>query len=229
VGRELVYGRDGLIAREAGDYARKKLAFIEFFAPPAIDATERKVHRFYIDLFAGPGLNVVRETKEEIEAGALTILRSRGHRRPDLSFTHAHLVNLDPADHQALRSRVDRLVAAHLCMVPAGNIEHHLGDANFLTKKLLAHADKRDYVLVFADIEAPRQLPWETVRSLRTYGHESVDLYILFPLEMGLNRLTSYQEMQPGHAEIITRFYGDETWRPILSNRISGNRSSRAT
>jgi len=219
--RGSVVASDGLVARVTGDYARKKLAFIQFFCPPAIDATERKRRRVYVDLFAGPGINLIRKSGEEVESGALTALRSTGKRRRDLSFTDAYLVNLNARDHQALRQRVDKLVAGGHCAVPPDCIHHEHGDANSLVQRLLANCHQEDYLLVFADIEAPRQLPWATVQALGSMGHKSVDLYLLFPLEMGLNRLTSYKEISQTNARIITEFFGDESWRPILDQRIT--------
>jgi|GEM_PF-2995603 len=219
--RESAVASDGLVARVTGDYARKKLAFIQFFCPPAIDATEKKRRRVYVDLFAGPGINLIRRSGEEVESGALTALRSTGQRRRDLSFTDAHLVNLDHQDHKALRQRVDKLVAEGQCVVPSSCIRHEHGDANSLVQRLLANCHQEDYLLVFADIEAPRQLPWATVEALGSMGHKSVDLYLLFPLEMGLNRLTSYKEMSQKNADIITAFFGDQSWRPILDQRIT--------
>jgi three-Cys-motif partner protein len=219
--REAVLGSDGLPARAAGSYARKKLDFIQFFAPAAIDAAARKRRRIYVDLFAGPGLYLQRDPDAEVESGALALLRSRGARHPGLSFTHAHLVNLDRSDHDALRTRVDRLVSTRECLVPASGLRHHLGDANLLARKLITQADKPDYVLVVAEIEAPRQLPWETVRGLRMSGHKSVDLCLLFPLDLGFNRLPSLQEMPEGHEDVITRFFGDEAWKPILTSGVT--------
>jgi three-Cys-motif partner protein len=216
---------DGLAARESGEYSKKKLAFIEYYCSPAIDATATKVRRVYLDLFAGPGLNVIRESGEEVEGGALKVLQSVGRQHPEKSFTHAHMVNIDARDHGALQARISRLVQSGRCMVPPGDVHCHNGDANQLLPQLLATANALDYVLVFADIEAPSQLPWETVANLTGYGHMSVDLYMLFPLEMGLNRLTSYGDIPEKHRVIISRFYGNEDWRPIIEARKTETQS----
>jgi three-Cys-motif partner protein len=220
-----VYGTDGFIARPAGEYSRKKLAFLRLYFPPAIDATQQKRRRIYVDLFAGPGLNVIRGSGEEFESGALTALRSCGYSRTDLAFTDAHLVNLEEVDHDAIESRIGVLVQSGHCRVPPNGIHCHQGDCNTVLPKILRDANLRDYLLVFADAEAPRQLPWSTVSALRASGHESIDLYLLLPLEMGLNRLTSYGEMAEGHADIISAFYGGDDWRPILKERVTGARS----
>ncbi len=218
-------GSDGLPARESGQYAKRKLAFIDYYCPVAIDATEKKRHRRYIDLFAGPGLNVIRGSKEEIEGSALRVLASRGTLHPELSFDEAFLVNLDQADHQALKARVEAAIAAGRCVVPPSRVHIETGDANRLLPRLLASCHQLDYLLVFADIEAPRQLPWSTVQALMGQGHKSIDLYVLFPLEMGLNRLMPYRDMPPGHEAIVTAFFGSDDWKQILAGRLTEARS----
>lgn len=220
-GHEALIGNDGERLRPAGPWVGKKLAFLEFFAPHAIDAAANRERRVYVDLFAGPGRYLVRETDSEVEAGCLALLRARGARRGDLAFTHAHLVNLDRADTRALESRVNALRERRACLMPRGDIRLHTGDANALARRLLTQADKLDYLLVAAEIEAPRQLPWDTVRHLRAGGHRNLDLWLLFPLDLGLPRLTSWRTMPDGHEEMVTRFFGDESWKPILEEEVT--------
>ena len=143
-------GQDGHPLRPAGPWVSKKLAFIEFFAPLAIDAAANRERRVFVDLFAGPGRYLVRESDSEVEAGCLALLRSRGVRRGDLAFTHAHLVNLDRADTRALEFRVNDLRERRACQLPRGDIRLHTGDANALARRLLTQADKLDYLLVSA-------------------------------------------------------------------------------
>jgi three-Cys-motif partner protein len=84
----------------------------------------------------------------------------------------------------------------------------------------------RAYVLAFADIEAPCQLPWETVRVLKSMGHSSVDFYTLFPLQMAISRLFSYDQAQTARfAESLTRFFGTDEWREIDAARITDAQS----
>jgi three-Cys-motif partner protein len=220
-----VLGKDGLVAYSSGEYARRKLDFIDYYCPTAIDVTKKKMKRVYLDLFAGPGLNVLKPKMEEVEGGALRVLSSRGFYNPGVSFTHAHLVNRDSEHKRALETRIEGLKKSGRCMVPSGDIHNHLGNSNELIATLMKQLHPKDYILVFADIEAPRQLPWSTVHALKGAGHESVDLYMLFPLEMGLNRLTDYNGMTDGNAEIFSSFYGCDDWKQIVGNRVTESRS----
>jgi hypothetical protein len=49
-----------------------------------------------------------------------------------------------------------------------------------------------------------------------------VDLYVLFPLEMGILRLTSYQSRElDRYASILTPFFGTDEWRGIVERRMT--------
>jgi len=78
-------------------------------------------------------------------------------------------------------------------------------------------------VFVFADPESPSQLPWRSVEALRRYaGHKSVDLYMLFPCDIGLNRMLGYTlEQIETNASATTAFYGGDEWRNCIRHRKS--------
>jgi three-Cys-motif partner protein len=214
--------RDGLIARDNGAWAKDKLAFLDEFVPPALTATSKKLQRYYVDLFAGPGKNIDVDTGDEFDGSALRVLPMRSPRDARVHFTHAKLVNLDSDDHDALRVRVDRLFEAGACPMPRGHVEHLQADANQVIFRILRDIDPEAYALVFADIEKPNQWPWDSVRALRSLGHKSIDLYLLFPLTMGINRLVSWNRASAEvNAPAMTRFYGNEDWRPIVEQRIT--------
>jgi three-Cys-motif partner protein len=78
------------------------------------------------------------------------------------------------------------------------------------------------YVLVFADMEAPTQWPWESMRALKGLGHDSVDLYTLFPIDMAIMRLLAYEERHADrYAAELTRFFGTDNWRALRAGRTT--------
>jgi len=218
-----VTAKDGLRARDSGPWGLTKLSFLDHYCPAAIQATERKVQRYYVDLFAGPGVNVVRGTPAtEFEGSPLRVLRYVGQRRQDLSFTHAVFINAMPRDDQALRIRVERLVESGRSRLARENIDLISGDANRSIFQVLRGIPKRAYVLVFADMEAPKQWPWASMRALKAQGHESVDLYTLFPLDMAIVRLLAYRrDHADRYAEALTRFFGTDAWRGLAGRRLT--------
>lgn len=213
---------DGLRARENGEWAVTKLRFLDKFGPPAIDATRRKRRRVFVDLFGGPGLNIDPRSGAEFPASSLRVLQMTGAQHPDLAFTDAVLVNLNRLDHRALETRVGRLLDSGASRIPRDCIRVLRNDANGILDVLLADYHRLDYLWVFADLEAPRQFPFSSVEALRGRGHESVDLYALFPLEMGILRLTSYQSRElDRYASILTPFFGTDEWRGIVERRMT--------
>jgi three-Cys-motif partner protein len=218
-----VMARDGLLARDSGPWGRTKLSFLDHYCPAAIQATERKLQRYYVDLFAGPGVNVVRGTPAtEFEGSPLRVLRYVGQQRQDLSFTHAVFINAMQRDHEALQTRVERMLESSESRLARENIDLIPKDANKVIAGVLRKIPQRAYVLVFADMEAPKQWPWDSMKALKAHGHESVDLYTLFPLDMAIVRLLGYRrDHADRYAEALTRFFGTDSWRGLVGRRLT--------
>jgi three-Cys-motif partner protein len=221
---------DGLRARKNGAWAKEKLSFLDEFVPAALQATgggkHPKQQRWYIDLFAGPGRNVDERSGEEFEGSAIRVLPMSATVDKRVHFTHATIVNKNAEDHAALLSRVERLRATGRIPVPRANVKDLLADANQVVHRVIKEVDPRAYVLVVADITAPKQLPWSTVKALRSHGHQSVDLYMLFPLGMAINRMLSFNtETVEQSARVLTDFFGTEDWRPLVEGRRTNAQS----
>ncbi len=223
----IVVAQDGLRARDNGPWGLTKLSFLDEYCPSAIQATAKKRQRYYIDLFAGPGRNVVRgRSGEEFDGSPLRVLRYTGAGTHNIAFTHAVFVNASFRDHAALEARVMRMVASGASRIPADHIKCIHGDANAEIGPLLAVIPREAYILVFADMEAPKQWPWESMRALRGAGHKSVDLYALLPLDMAIMRLISYEsDGRERYAATLDRFFGTDAWRQLADRRITRGRS----
>lgn len=224
----MVTARDGLRARDNGAWGAVKLSFLDYFLSPALKATESMPTRVFIDLFAGPGRNVdVKGGGVEFEGSTIRALRACAT-DGGCAFTRVIAVNAVGLDHRALEQRVDRLIATGESRLRRDQVELIQGDSNEELPRILAGIHRRAYTFVFADIEAPRQWPWRSVEALRAQGHQSVDLYALFPLEMALNRLFSYAVTHKGrYARILTQFFGSEEWREIDERRITEAQSPK--
>lgn len=212
---------DGLRGRSSGEYARTKLQFLDQYVPPALAATRKKARRWYVDLFAGPGLNADRDrSHSEFEGSPLRVLDLCGTDNAQTTFTDAVFINADPRDHQALEERVRRKVAAGQSKIPESRITLLNRDANEVLPSIMHRIGHWDYVVAFADITGPAHWPFRSVRELRRQGHKSVDFYALFPLEMALIRKLSYSdEMTERYAPDLTEFFGTEEWREIRERR----------
>lgn len=213
---DLVIASDGLPARKQRGYAKAKLEFLDHFIPPALSATGTKRDRVYLDLFAGPGLNVDVDAGEEFEGSPLRMLRLHGADRAQTRFTRAILCNIEPDEDAALRERVTRTQVTTAAGGP--RIEFVPGDCNERLDSILASIHPKAYLLVFADLEGISQFPWTTVTALKQH-HESVDLYVLFPTELSLNRLLGTNPSHRArHERVLTAFFGCEDWRAIVAD-----------
>jgi three-Cys-motif partner protein len=218
---EYAIAGDGLLARRNGAWARDKLSFLDEFLPPALQATIRKKQRYYVDLFAGPGKNVDDEGTE-FEGAALRALKLHAQSNGDIGFTNAVLVNLDAAADAALKERVENHCADGHCLVPLVDVQFRNDDANEVVAAIMRGIHELAYVFVFADIEKPNQLPFDTVRVLKGRGHKSIDFCVLFPDDMALRRMLPYgrEKLRP-NIPALNRYLGTETWIDLWEARKS--------
>jgi three-Cys-motif partner protein len=218
-GDEYALAQDGMVARRNGAWAKDKLSFLDEFIPPALQATTRKKERCYVDLFAGPGINI-DDDGVEFEGAALRVLRASAQSNAEVGFTHAKLVNLDDEADTALRARVENYCADGRCLVPHASVEFFKDDANVLVHAIMRRIKVKAYVFVFADIERPNQLPFDTIRALKMHRHESVDFCVLFPGDMALNRMLPYdwRKLQP-NVPALDRFFGTTDWMTLWKQR----------
>jgi three-Cys-motif partner protein len=137
-----------------------------------------------------------------------------------LHFTHAVLVNKDKDDQTALIERVERLRRLGTCHVPEAQTEFLRDDANHVVHRIMRGINTKAYALVFADITRPSHWKWNSVRALRSHGHVSVDLYMLFPLNMAINRMTSFNSRTVYESgPVLDEFFGTEDWRRLVAER----------
>jgi three-Cys-motif partner protein len=214
------YCTDGLRCRSSGEWARTKLQFIDDYVPPALAITHRFPRRWYVDLFAGPGRNRDRKNQVEFDGSPLRSLILGGTDKAHTPFTDAVFVNRDPRDHGALSLRVQKACEEGRSRIPWNRITLIEGDANRVLGTIMSRIGKRDYVVAFADITGINHWPFSSVRELRQQGHKSVDFYALFPLEMALVRMLSYDSrMMERYADALTAFFDGAGWRAIAARR----------
>ena len=75
--------------REIGQWTKDKLKYLSEYLPVYLKATTRAMERIYIDGFAGPGTNKIKDTGETIHGSpliALHAIASNGTRFSRLYF-----------------------------------------------------------------------------------------------------------------------------------------------
>jgi three-Cys-motif partner protein len=94
----------------------------------------------------------------------------------------------------------------------SNQIQIQRGDANDLLKKWCQHTDwQRHRAVVFLDPYG-MQVDWTTLEAIAKT--KAVDLWLLFPLGMAINRLLTRNEPPPQEwADALTRIFGTEDWK----------------
>ncbi|RLC69861.1 MAG: hypothetical protein DRI81_19900, partial [Chloroflexi bacterium] len=201
---------DSLLMRETGAWAAEKLDYLARYIGLFEIAMRRKWStRYYVDLLAGPGKNVVRDSGDVLLGSPLLALTAA------YPFTGYFFADLSDRNVKALRQRC--AASPH-----SQRVDIRTGDCNDLVNDIVAHIkcdDWRSLNLAFLDPEG-MELQWKTVAKLATVRR--MDLIINYP-QGGLNRYMPRAFETPGQTN-VDDFFGDRAWREIY--RECQNRES---
>lgn len=162
-------GSDGLAVRGSGIWAKEKLYYLEHYLDIFSVGMKNKWRGklYYIDLFAGPGRCLIRETNEEFDGSPLIALK--------FDFAEYFFFESDPECFAALSARVNsRAPGRNVALVP--------GDCN--TKINEVKSMPGSLGLAFIDPTGISPIAFETVRKLA--ANRKLDLIINFHEGMGI-------------------------------------------
>lgn len=188
--------------RDVGEWSKNKLKILSDYLQVYLQATTRAIERIYIDGFAGPGLNRVKSSGEEISGSPLVALDAKS--KNGTRFDRLYFIERDTRAASELRN----LVASRREEGRAQVIE---GDVNVELPKLISGLPKRSPTFIFLDTEGiePR---WTTIETLAGWQTE---LLINFPLGMAINRNPS--------SEKVTEYFGTDEWRGFWESTSTGH------
>ena len=187
---EPTVGSDGQLAIKVGPWAKDKLYYIKCYCDIFSMGMKNKwPTRTYIDLFAGPGICVVEETREEIPGSPLIALSCK------MPFTHYFFNDVNPEFIKSLESRAPSCGFA--------NLEYFSKDCNSAVDDLLQKLSADSLDFCFID-----PLNWEinfnSIRKLTQ--NRKMDLAITF--HIGSIKRTATNPPQ----ELID-FFPDPNWQ----------------
>jgi three-Cys-motif partner protein len=209
--------------RFGGDWTTEKLAVLKSYLERYTTALknqpskEKPFRKAYIDAFAGTGY---REAKERKVQGV-----GQGPLFPDLAGDEPQAL-LDGSARLALKTepRFDKYIfierspkrsaalEALRAEFPAAenDIEVRVGDANTEIRKLCKKDWRSNRAVLFLDPYG-MQVEWETIVAIAST--KAIDMWLLFPLGIGLNRLlTRSGDIPKTWRERIDKLLGNKDW-----------------
>ena len=192
---------DGLITPDVGFWAEKKYRLVQNYAGMFAASMKGKWdHLVYVDLFAGAGRSLLRDSNRIVAASPLLALDIPS------PFTRYIFCELDEEKIAALQQRVGRDYEQH-------DVRFLHGDANSLVDRILAemprpHRGCKVLGFCFADPYNLENLSFDTIRQL---AQRFFDFLVLIPTGMDARRNMAIYEAKPGSKLDI--FLGAADWR----------------
>jgi three-Cys-motif partner protein len=193
---------DGLIAREGGPWTADKLYYVRRYATGFMTAMTPKRDAglwealVYIDLLAGPGIDMDRKTGAEFPGSPLIALRTTpAFDRVFLGDAHAETV----------KALAQRIPEAH-----ASRVDLKRGDCHERARAVIAEISPRSLGLAFIDPEG-FEVGFEL---FETFARRAIDIVFLFPSGIGITR-NERQFALSEQAPAIQRLWGNAEWRDL--------------
>lgn len=201
---------DGLRARVSGPWTRDKLAYVERYATAFMTAMAPKRaagkwdRLVYLDLLAGPGRGIDRDTGVEFDGSPMRALTVSP------PFDRLVFGDLNPRNIGALRRRISAQDLAR--------VDLQVGDCNKLAREVVAQLSKRTLGLAFVDPEG-FEVTFEMFRALVT---RRIDVLFLFPSGIGIRRNLRAFARQPSSP--MDRLWDGREWRELPPAKLAAGR-----
>jgi three-Cys-motif partner protein len=200
---------DGLPARGARSWTEEKLMILETYLAAFAAACKKAGGWYGLDLFAGPGLNWSETRGCERDGSPLIALEAKSPKASKVIAAES-----SGNSFQALQARTERY---------GERIHLFRGDANEIIAEMLAAIPPAAPAFAFLDPEGS-ELEWGTVEAVAAHKRgrspTKIEQLILFATDTGFMRLA------PGHPDLVTRIFGDESWRKTYERRQAGDLSA---
>lgn len=202
-----------------GDWTTKKLDVLAKYLHSYLTALQRQpFRRIYIDAFAGTGY---RDRRVSGDGASLPLELAEAAPQELLDGSARRALKLDRAFDRYLFIEQSAKRCAALEQLKgefperARCIEVKRGDANEEIRRLCKTEDWRlQRAVLFLDPYG-MAVRWETIKAVAET--RAIDLWLLVPLGMGLNRvLTQSGQMPPEWARLLDEFLGTTEWRTKL-------------
>jgi len=192
---------DGLPIETVGHWSAEKYKLIQHYVSQFATSMKNKWDtRIYIDLFAGCGVSIIKETATIVPASPLLAMNIRD------PFDQYIFCDIDGDKLNTLKKRTKRLF-------PDLSTQFIPGDVNVTTNQILYHvpkASRNHTVLTFCLVDPYNlgNLNFDTIKILSTIY---VDFLILIPTYMDAKR--NWSKYINSTNSTIDNFIGNTSWR----------------
>ncbi|HEY0152515.1 MAG TPA: three-Cys-motif partner protein TcmP [Longimicrobium sp.] len=186
---------DGLHTPEVGEWGAEKYLRVWMYDEMFTKSQNRKWTLVYVDLFAGAGHALLKESGRRVLSSAMLALQV-AHRFDRYVFCEA-----DPRRMAALRERVGRVA-------PEADVVFLEGDANQIAQSIVPAIPPGSLAFCFADPYGTN-IRLSAIRVLA--AARRMDFLILLALGMDANR--NKELYRADESKRLDEFLGDATWR----------------
>ena len=186
-----------------GDWTEEKLKCVSKYLHSYTQIMkDREYHFTYIDAFAGTGYRELKNS-EDIEIPSFLAGSARKALEVRPPFKEYIFIEEDKNSYTELKNLTNEF--------PNHNIECIKANANqYLTDLCREREWRSNRALVFLDPYG-MQVEWRTIESIAKT--QAIDLWLLFPIGMGVNRLLRNDgKIQPSERETLDQFFGRDDW-----------------
>jgi three-Cys-motif partner protein len=188
-----LYGKTGF-AYQPGPWAILKLSVLAYYVSVYTTIIKKNFPRtYYLDVFAGPGIDRISETQDVIFGSPLIADRIP---KDNKRFDKLVLIERNRDFAKALRQ-----------LLPAAAIIQADVNTNGLTEAL-AQIPSNDPFLAFIDPEG-FEIAWTTLQPLLSRWS---DIIVIFQLSQ-VPRMAGAASKTPGYSQTLTRFFGTPDWQ----------------
>jgi len=199
--------QDGLPARVSGPWTREKLTYVEKYASAFMKAMapKQKAGKWselvYLDLLAGPGRGIDRDSGAEFDGSPLKALKVTP------AFDRLFFADVSRPNVEALRRRI--MTADY------SRVDLRVGDCHATAKQAVAELSGRTLGVAFVDPQGFEA----TFRLFRSFATRRIDVLFLFPSGIGIARnLRKFarQERSP-----MDDLWGGGEWRDLRPAKLA--------
>jgi three-Cys-motif partner protein len=209
--REVTHPEDGLSVRCVGKWAETKHFYLRRYIDIFTTAMRDKWKLAYVDLFAGPGKCVRRDTGAFLDGSPLIALGTR------FPFHSYHFVELNPQCMDALRSRCQTIAIG-------GRVRYYQEDCNDAVEKIRQGLGPGTLALAFID-PTGLQFRFDSLRRLAEGSR--VDLIVTFMDHLDIRRNLEQHYLKREN-RALDEFLGTNKWRNRVSALVAQGQTKAA-